>query len=559
MNAPLLTTSSNPLQQEPAMLQLREVRGYVSACGISGDDCLDVEKLEWKLRSYFYGLIISVVKRIQQDPPIPDIQGGGGYGCVVNTSLFGVSYWAKMVCEMGQRPINKEDCARCSELAVEEALRNGIVRNIPGKAVDRGVGLLQIEGTRFWVAVVLVDYFPDGALVSQENISHVLKYPFSGKVRVLREMAQAIWYLHTAGWIHRDIKLSNYVIVRGLGQILAIDFYSVCEADAPEKTRLVGTPAFEAPETNSFHYGKAVDIFSLGMAYYQLLSGGKLIHHHKLNQGLHIEAAMNFQKRKDCVRFPSFDVLYGDLWSLILNMCHFDEKQRPTIQHVSKTLCDIVERGEIIERSDNVVQVANPRIMANAPPEKIKQQEAGAAQKMQHGTKEEEAQAAENFIRQIQRAEDGAQLSMVQVNLLRVLIKFSAPLPAGFLESLRVKNCEVQRPGCCGKFVTNSESTPRLNRACLDSFKNALAISNVSNIIIVDVVGRSRRSCSSNMCLKAAKGRHREVVDQAVPPVANPPASTPATQAGPEKAPVLPVRTVAKPPGKPTAKIARKV
>ncbi|MFG0304960.1 MAG: protein kinase [Phycisphaerales bacterium JB040] len=104
------------------------------------------------------------------------------------------------------------------------------------------------------------------------------------RLRLMRQVCDAIQHAHSKGVIHRDIKPSNVLVV-GTGtepHAKVIDFGVAKAINQPltEKTvfteqgRLLGTPAYMSPEQAS---GRDVDtrsdIYSLGVLLYELLAG----------------------------------------------------------------------------------------------------------------------------------------------------------------------------------------------------------------------------------------------------------------------------------------------
>ena len=95
----------------------------------------------------------------------------------------------------------------------------------------------------------------------------------------LRLLADGLCGLHTAGALHRDIKPSN-VLVTDTGRVVILDFglvaqlQPVAEKSATEQGRVIGTPAYMAPEqAGEDALGPAADWYAVGIMLYEALTG----------------------------------------------------------------------------------------------------------------------------------------------------------------------------------------------------------------------------------------------------------------------------------------------
>ncbi len=99
------------------------------------------------------------------------------------------------------------------------------------------------------------------------------------KVRAsLRQLVEAVDFLHRAGKVHRDIKPSNIVVTKE-GRVVLLDFGIVRPIDSTEgsvtqSNAIIGTAAYMAPESGHCSVvGPAADWYAVGVVLYEVLTG----------------------------------------------------------------------------------------------------------------------------------------------------------------------------------------------------------------------------------------------------------------------------------------------
>jgi len=127
------------------------------------------------------------------------------------------------------------------------------------------IAMAYIEGK------TLTDRIQDGAFTSQQVVAELI-----------RKLSQALLEAHQHNVIHRDLKPDN-IIVDTHNEPIVMDF-GLARQDSTEDARLtasgaiMGTPAYMSPEQTEGvrdSIGPAADIYSLGVIFYELLSGDK--------------------------------------------------------------------------------------------------------------------------------------------------------------------------------------------------------------------------------------------------------------------------------------------
>ncbi|MBZ0114903.1 MAG: serine/threonine protein kinase, partial [Thermoanaerobaculia bacterium] len=131
----------------------------------------------------------------------------------------------------------------------------------------------ELADGRPWIAMELVD----GPTLGQLGPSLALE----DRIRVVRQIAEALHASHAIGLIHRDVKPSNIILreVAGGWQPVLVDFGLAREVSISGPTltgQALGTPGYMAPEQiagASSELDCRADVYGLGVVLYELLAG----------------------------------------------------------------------------------------------------------------------------------------------------------------------------------------------------------------------------------------------------------------------------------------------
>ena len=103
--------------------------------------------------------------------------------------------------------------------------------------------------------------------------------PYSQSLKILSEISEGLTYAHSEGYIHRDIKPGN-ILFRANDDAVVTDFgIAKLQNTSGELTQMgftMGTVQYMSPEqatTSDLDYRS--DIYSLGLVFYEMLTGEK--------------------------------------------------------------------------------------------------------------------------------------------------------------------------------------------------------------------------------------------------------------------------------------------
>jgi tetratricopeptide (TPR) repeat protein/predicted Ser/Thr protein kinase len=146
-----------------------------------------------------------------------------------------------------------------------------LATQVTHRNVVRIYDLGEAEGIKF----ITMEY------VEGEDLATILhkrgKLPPREAVALIEQVCRALEAAHSVGVIHRDLKPQNIMWETGSGRILVMDFGLAKTLEGERMTQtgaMVGTMEYMSPEQAlAGHLDQRSDIFSLGLIFYELLTG----------------------------------------------------------------------------------------------------------------------------------------------------------------------------------------------------------------------------------------------------------------------------------------------
>ena len=119
---------------------------------------------------------------------------------------------------------------------------------------------------------LILDYLPGGDLF--HRIIEKSNFTEDDSIKFMKNLLEALDYMHSQNYIHRDLKPENILMTRlDCDYEFKIADFGLASECKEEQLLRCGSPGYVAPEIlKKMNYGKKVDIFSAGIILYVILS-----------------------------------------------------------------------------------------------------------------------------------------------------------------------------------------------------------------------------------------------------------------------------------------------
>ncbi|KAM0305762.1 hypothetical protein HYE67_008293 [Fusarium culmorum] len=221
-------------------------------------------------------LVAEQCLKVGKDPPqyrLSELIGKGSFGRVYKaTSLTSNQLVAVKIIDIEESDtVNPKLADTYSDLLKEiNALQ--LLSDSGAKNINHVIDALPV-GQSMWM---ITEYCAGGSVATLMKPTSPGGLQEKWIIPILREVAEAIYWVHGQGIIHRDIKCAN-ILVTEEGNVQLCDFgvAGVIETKFDKRSTVIGTPHWMAPELfdNSTSYGTEVDIWAFGAMVFEIASG----------------------------------------------------------------------------------------------------------------------------------------------------------------------------------------------------------------------------------------------------------------------------------------------
>ncbi|KAK3440510.1 hypothetical protein EUGRSUZ_B00785 [Eucalyptus grandis] len=232
--------------------------------------------------------------------------------------------------------------------------------------------------------LLVYEYVPNGTVADHihGDLAKPSSPPWSTRLKIAIETANALVYLHASDVIHRDVKTNNILLDEnftvkvadfGLSRLFPLNATHV--STAPQ-----GTPGYVDPEYHQcYQLTEKSDVYSFGVVLMELISSLPAVdimrHHHEINlSALAINKIRSHALHELVDQNLGFDTVnrtremitaVAELGFRCLEEVH---DMRPSMEEVLDTLKEIQNRGDNMEKSDQTDNISDDAVLLKNNP-----------------------------------------------------------------------------------------------------------------------------------------------------------------------------------------------
>ena len=161
---------------------------------------------------------------------------------------------------------------------------------------------------------------------------------------MMRQMLAAIEFTHASGLIHRDIKIDAFRFrTNDPASPLVLFDYGLCCLSAPPRGQprdVVGTPEYIAPEMGTGVYDDKVDVWSVAVCFYGMVTASFVFDVAAGHSGLRLVKRAEVER---ALKKPALEAAAGHSPSAVAcvkKLLVFDARLRPTSAEAHALVCD---------------------------------------------------------------------------------------------------------------------------------------------------------------------------------------------------------------------------
>ena len=158
---------------------------------------------------------------------------------------------------------------------------------------------------------------------------------------MMRQMLAAIEFTHASGLIHRDIKIDAFRFrTNDPASPLVLFDYGLCCLSAPPRGQprdVVGTPEYIAPEMGSGVYDDKVDVWSVAVCFYGMVTASFVFDVAADRSGLRLVKRAEVEA---ALKQPALEAAPPSAVACVKKLLVFDARLRPTSAEAHALVCD---------------------------------------------------------------------------------------------------------------------------------------------------------------------------------------------------------------------------
>ena len=174
---------------------------------------------------------------------------------------------------------------------------------------------------------MLLEYCPGGTVRNLIEKSAKGYLSEQDTRKILKDVIYGVAYLHKNHILHRDLKVTNYMIGSdGNAKIVDFGLSNYLKNEKEKRFTICGTPAYRSPELIQHQnngYGYEVDIWAVGVSAFSMLTG-----HHPFKGG---KNEIIYENIRNCAyKFPTNIPISSEAKNFIMTIFKVDPKCRPS-------------------------------------------------------------------------------------------------------------------------------------------------------------------------------------------------------------------------------------